>query len=412
MLALVIAGEAVFFLPFTLPRVFRPTMLDVFGITNFELGTMFSAYGVVAMLSYFFGGPLADRVPARNLMSWALVMTSAGGLVLATIPSNLIMTLIYAGWGMTTILMFWAALIRATREWGGTAFQGRAFGILDSGRGLSAAVIGTVGVTLMASMLPEEVRSASLEQRTGSLQAVILIFSAVTFLVAILVWFALPSGTIKGKHNFQSDLAGVVRIIRMPVVWLNATILLCAYVGYKITDDFSLYAQDVLGFDEVRSAGVGTLGLWLRPVAAITAGLLADRFMSSRLIIWSFAFITLGALGAGLGIFPAQPLLPHVFLFILVASGVYALRVLYYACMEEAGVPLVLTGTAVGVISVVGYTPDIFVGPMMGWLLDRSPGPEGHAHLFLALCAFSVVGLGASIAFRRLITQTRGNEGE
>ena len=59
--ALIIAGESVFLLPFVLARVFRPTLLDVFDLTNLELGAAFSAYGIIAMAAYFLGGPLADR---------------------------------------------------------------------------------------------------------------------------------------------------------------------------------------------------------------------------------------------------------------------------------------------------------------------------------------------------------------
>ena len=403
MIALILSGEAIFFLPFILPRVFRPTILDVFGISNLELGSMFSAYGVIAMVSYFFGGPLADRFPARNLMAGALMMTAAGGLVLVSIPSILVMTVIYAFWGFTTILLFWAALIRATREWGTADIQGKAFGFLDAGRGLSAALISTVGVTMMSYMLPAEVQSASMVERTNSLKTVILLFSGFTFLISFFVLYALPSGTVKGSHSFTSDLEGVKRILKMPVIWFHAIILLCAYVGYKITDDFSLYAQDVLRFDEVKSAGVGSLALWLRPMAAIAAGVLADRFLSSRMIVYSFILLVLGSLPAGLGLFGENPLLPHFLMLLCIGVAVYALRVLYYAVLEEAGIPLALTGTAVGVISVVGYTPDIFVGPLMGWLLDSSPGPVGHHHLFLVMCGFALVGLIASIWFRILI---------
>ena len=64
---LILAGEAVFILPFVLPRIFRPTVLDVFQLTNVELGFCFSVYGLVAMVSYLFGGPLADRYPPRKL---------------------------------------------------------------------------------------------------------------------------------------------------------------------------------------------------------------------------------------------------------------------------------------------------------------------------------------------------------
>jgi len=144
LISLIIAGESIFFLPFVLARIFRPSLLVVFNITNTELGTYFSIYGIVAMLSYFFGGPLADRFPARYLLSLALWLTGLGGFVMAFVPIKGIMVILYTFWGLTTILLFWAALIRATREWGGLDFQGRAFGWLEGGRGATAALLGTL----------------------------------------------------------------------------------------------------------------------------------------------------------------------------------------------------------------------------------------------------------------------------
>ena len=84
--ALIVAGESVFLLPFVLARVFRPTLLDVFGLTNLELGTAYSVYGIVAMAAYFFGGPLADKFRARTMLAVALTSTAAGGLVMMTVP--------------------------------------------------------------------------------------------------------------------------------------------------------------------------------------------------------------------------------------------------------------------------------------------------------------------------------------
>ena len=42
LVTLIAAGEAIFLLPFVLDRVFRPTFLDVFGVTTLQLGTVFS----------------------------------------------------------------------------------------------------------------------------------------------------------------------------------------------------------------------------------------------------------------------------------------------------------------------------------------------------------------------------------
>jgi len=85
-LFLILAGEAVFILPFVLTRIFRPTYLEVFDINNLQLGTCFSVYGIVALFSYLFGGLLADKYHPRYLMSIALILTAIGGLFLSTFP--------------------------------------------------------------------------------------------------------------------------------------------------------------------------------------------------------------------------------------------------------------------------------------------------------------------------------------
>ena len=111
------------------------------------------------------GGRLADRFPARNLMSIALWMTSLGGFVMASLPSSLVMKILYVFWGFTTILIFWAAMIRATREWGGPGFQGRAFGWLEGGRGGTAALIGTIAFFLFSYYSGESPAGASMHSR-------------------------------------------------------------------------------------------------------------------------------------------------------------------------------------------------------------------------------------------------------
>ena len=63
--------------------------------------------------------------------------------------------------------------------------------------------------------------------------------------------------------------------------------------------------------------------------------------------------------------------------------------------------PAALTGTAVGLVSVVGFAPDIFLGPVTGWLLDHNPGAGGHRQVFLLFAALSGLGLLASLALGR-----------
>ena len=408
LLALVVAGESVFFLPFVLARIFRPTLLEVFGLTNLELGMAFAAYGVVAAMAYFPGGPLADRFCPRNLLTIALVSTAAGGLLLLTLPSLQALKALYAYWGFTTIALFWAALIRATREWGAESSQGSAFGLLDGGRGLLTALTGSVMVALYAFLLPEEVESASLQVRASAFKQIILLVSLMTLGAAGLVWVTLP----KRRPNERTErkgirLSGIARVLRMPTVWLQAVLILCAYVGFKATDDFSLYAKDVLGMNEVDAAKAGTVSLWMRPIAAIGAGFLADRVGASRMTIVSFALLLLGSLGLASGLLNETTVWLYFVTIVCASLGIFALRGLYYAVMKEGTVPLAHTGTAVGFVSVIGYTPDIFMGPMMGVLLDRSPGSAGHQNVFILVAGFACVGLLAGLVFHWFRHQSR-----
>ena len=141
MLGLILAGEAVFVLPFNLARFFRPTVLEVLGFTNTQLGAAQGVYGVVAIGAYIFGGPIADRFEARKLLAISLWATALGGLYLATFPDVQGARFLWGFFGLTTILFFWAALIKATRDWGGVDTQGRAYGLLDGGRGALAALL-------------------------------------------------------------------------------------------------------------------------------------------------------------------------------------------------------------------------------------------------------------------------------
>ena len=404
LLLLILSGESIFILPFVLPRVFRPTVLEVYDLDNVELGLCFSIYGIVALVSYFFGGPLADKYPPRKLIAIALWMTSLGGLVFASFPGFLVLQILYGYWGFTTIFLFWPSLIKATRVWGGTSSQGKAFGLLDGGRGLVGALFGAMGVLVFSLYISSEVADLTIAESRSAFRNVILISATVAGLVGLLVWFFLKQDADTEKEIIMDKirLKEIGEVLRLPAVWLLMIIILCAYVGYKITDVFSLYARDVMLYDQVQSAQVGTFLLFLRPIIGVLIGILADRTNTTLWLVISFVISFFGALLFASGIISDADTVLFFLSIIIVATGVYAARSLYFAVMEKGQIPLVLTGTAVGIISLVGYTPEIFAGPAMGYLLDNSPGELGHQHVFWMLSCFALVGGVASWFYFKL----------
>ncbi len=403
LLLLILAGEAVFILPFVLPRIFRPTVLDLFNLDNVELGLCFSAYGAIAMASYFFGGPVADRFPPRKLIAVSLWSTAIGGFFMATYPSVSQLQVLYGFWGFTTIFLFWSPMIKATRVWGGQKSQGKAFGISDGGRGLVGAAIGSLGVVILAVLAPDLNESASIFDRQNDFKFVIWLFSGFIILVGILIWKFLKFEDKPEDEDILKRLSirQLNSVLKIPSVWLLMVIVLCAYVGYKVTDIFSLYAKEVMGYNEVDSAQIGTFLLVMRPIVGISFGLIADRTNTSFWLWISFLLSVLGSLLFANGIISPNTTGLFFFSSIFLATGVYALRALYYAVMEKGQIPLVLTGTAVGLISLVGYAPDIFAGPAMGYLLDQNPGELGHQYVFLMLSAFSALGAVAAYIFHK-----------
>jgi sugar phosphate permease len=401
---LILSGELIFLLPYVLARVFRPTFLEVFNLTNLQLGGLFSIYGTVAILSYVYGGVLSDKFKPKILIALSLFFTALGGLLLATYPSYFMLQLLWGYWGFTTVFLFWGAMIKATRVWGGSKNQGEAFGLLDGGRGLVAASMGTLGVLIFSLFLTNDIELASLPERKNAFRYVILFSSFIVFLTGILVIILMKSSQEGVTNRNASLIPNIKSILKIQSVWLIMFIIIAAYVGYKVTDIYSLYASDVMNFNNLEAANIGSLQMYLRPLVCLLIALFANNKSYIHLIIIGFIIMLIGALIFSFGI--VQVDMNYVFFFslIVVATGTYAIRALYFSLMQEGRIPLVLTGTAVGVISVVGYTPDIFASPVIGYLLDTYPGIVGHQYVFSMLVVFSILGLWASIKFAKLVT--------
>ncbi len=405
-LLLILGGEAVFILPFVIARIFRPTYLTVFEIDNTGLGSCFMIYGIVAVISYFFGGYLADRFAPGKLMGTALVLTAAGGVYLLSYPALLGLQLLFGYWGFTTIFLFWAPMIKATRLWGGETNQGKAFGFLEAGRGLVAATIGLIGVFIFANLIGAEVKEATMVDRQYAFQTVVLFAAIFVGLVGVLIFIflRLPQTTAILKTERSKAVRDYIICLKLPSVRWLMCIVLCAYVGYKTTDFIPQYAADVLGENEVISANVATFLLYLRPLVALVIGFIATKKNPGLLML--FGFLTMGMVGL---VFASGLVAFSFFAVFLISTfllglGVYGVRTLYFAVFNEGKIPVYLTGTAVGIISVVGYLPDIFMGPLSGYFLDYFEPSTGHRLLYAFLFVMATLGF---LATKKFISSTK-----
>lgn len=402
MFALIVAGEAIFLLPFILIRVFKPIIREAFVITDAQLGEVQAFYGITALISYFFGGFIADKWEARKLIAISIFLTGLGGIWMVSIPSIFALKFLYGFWGVSTILLFWAALIKATRDWGDTHTQGISFGLLDGGRGAFAASIATFGSFIPLLFFPEDMSTVTLADKVVTIQYIIGFITIVVLLVSVFVWRTIP----KSQHSESSqkinfDAKQVFSLLLKPKIIFHAIIIVCAYSAYKLTGTYTTYAKDVWGFNLQDASYFGVAIQWMRPIAAITIGWLADKYMASKLSLVSFSLMLLASLILGFGLFEKQAVALSMSTFFMMVIGTYSLRGLYFAIIEEAKTPANLTGTVVGIISVVGFTPDIFMSLLSGYMLGKDPTIVEYQNLFQLFTIFPLVGLITVIGFRK-----------
>lgn len=404
MLTLIIAGEAIFLLPFILMRVFKPIIRDVFVISDAQIGEAQALYGLTAVISYFIGGFLADKWQARKLLTLSLILTAFGGFWMTMIPSINSLKILYAFWGVSTILLFWASLIKATRQWGNKNNQGLSFGLLDGGRGFFAASIALFGASILTYFFPKNALEISQETKIETLQYIIGAITCIVFLIAFLVWKFLPKDDVKNlnteaKFNFKKAFS----LIKQKKIIYHSLIIFCAYCAYKLTGVYGTYAKDVWNFSLQEATYFAVFIQFLRPLSAISIGYVADKFLPSKILIPSFILLIFCSLLLGSGVFKNQIIAFSFTSFILMAFGTYALRGLYFAIIEETNTPLQFTGTLVGIISVVGFTPDIFMSLFNGYMLGENPTINEYENLFLTFTIIPIIGLIAALGFRKSI---------
>ena len=109
-------------------------------------------------------------------------------------------------------------------------------------------------------------------------------------------------------------------------------------------------------------------------------------------IVLLLGFLTFAFLPGTTGWIPAM-----VFNLVIVSMAVFGLRGIYFALVHTSGIPFRVTGVAVGVISMIGLSPDIFMPLLGGMLLDTYHGAEGYQYFFLFVCGMCCLGIIATL---------------
>ncbi|WP_168793844.1 MFS transporter [Paraburkholderia aromaticivorans] len=408
LILLVIAAGAIYPILY-LRQVYQPTMLEVFHITDSQLGYLYSSLGTIFLLSYLPSGWLADRIAPRLLICFSLIATGLLGLWYSTAPSFPMLMMIFGGWGLSTGLTFWAAVIKRVTMIAGTHEQGRFFGLLDGGRGLIEAMLATIAITLFAWMTQTKG-----EPVAAGFKLVIYLYAFLCIALGVVLALVKdPQGTedaaanraARQRNNVLVDLKTLAKI---PELWLVAAIVFCGYQVFWATYSFSAYLHEgEIGLTVVMAGTITTLKLWMRPIGGIGGGFLGDRYSKVSVLVIALFLAALSLLG----LMAAPRISSHVLLvFLVLFIGIltYAIRGLYWSLLDRCNIPVATMGLAIGLISVLGYSPDVFLPLINGYLTQTFPGVFGYQLYFGYVAVMAALGGFAGLALRNMLNRKEG----
>lgn len=406
LIVITIAGAMIYGLPY-FRSYFYDSYLSTYHLTNTQMGAFGSMFGVFGMISYLFGGVVADMVSPRKLMSASLILTGVGGFLHLMHPSYVMLLAIYAMWGFTSLFAFWPSLLKSLREIANDDEQSKAYGFMDGGRGIVYAIDGACIVTIFGYF-------SKVSNDAAGLNGVITYYSIIAVVLGILVFILLkdskPSDSAEkaGKPE-QSDkisVSQVIEVIKMPAVWILSAILCCTYVMNIAFYYFTPYATSRFGMAATAGAFITIAAQYVRPVASFGGGIFGDKIGRSKVMYVTFSMMAIGTLL--MVVMGNMSSTLFIVLCILIYAGMYGGYSLVFSMMEEGGIPIRVAGTAIGLVCTLGYLPEVVVPFASGKLLDTF-GESAYRYMFIGITIIMVIGIVMLTVWDRYVKKIKKN---
>ena len=369
-IALGLAGGSIYFIPYV-KYVFYDAQIAAMGINNTQSGLLLTMYTIGNMVLYIPGGYLADKVSTKKALIISLVATSVLTWVYAFSLNFVVSMIIWLGLSFSTAFVFWSALMKAVRIVGTEEEQGFMYGLYYACNGIAAAL--TSFISLYAyNTAGEDIKSGFVRGVNAS--------GVVVLIAAICLVFLMKEDA--GKVTTESDddkisLPMVGKVLKSPVVWILSIVILCGYGLKSSVSYFNPYLTEVVGVSAVNSGIFSIINNYLLLLLAPVGGILADKVFKSTCKWLSVSFVILAVLFGGVLLIPSDisPMVASIYTLLPGAVTMMMYGVVF-SSVSEAGISRTMTGTVIGISSIIGYLPDSIYSVLFGKWLEI-----GRAHV-------------------------------
>lgn len=400
LLLLAIGAGSIFQLPYIRESFYIPIQ-NAMNLTNAQMGALTAWYAIVATPAYFLGGIVADKFSPKIMLTFSFIATGLLGLWFSTFPGYEISRIIFALMGLTTVMTYWSSVIKATRMLGTSEEQGRLFGLQEGLRGFVNAGI-VFAMTAVFAHYTNNVHGAAWAIR----------FCAAELIAVGILCFIFIKGNSEEKSEPLKDIfVGMFRCFKYPRVWMLTGIVFTAYSIYALMSYINTYAVNFCGMSEASAATLGGVRYLLQGIGGICGGFLADKLHSRLKTIGIFAGL-LSLSWAAFIFIPGETamLMPVLGNFCFGVILVYSIRSLYFADIDEACLPVHLTGRVSGILSCFGYLPDVFLLTLTGSWLDSYAGKTGYNMIFVYAVAMGLLCMIISFSLYCIIKKKKQSD--
>ena len=324
---------------------------------NTFIGDFGMAFGIVSMLGYPFGGIFADRFNEKWLLIAGGVLMGVCSFWFGTVPGKAAIIIIHLLYGVGTSFLIWSAYLKLTRKMGNAQEQGRMFSTSEFVRGVFGMLIGFVGVGLLGrAVLPSG--EISPQQLGIQWRNLMFISGGLFFLFAALVFFFIPSKVIGAEESETQtqeafSIKNVLQVLKMPGTWLISALVFCCFSFTSAGNGYlGAYTVNILGISETTASTFAIIRNYIiAAVMTFAIGFISDRIGSKAKTLG--IYLTVASVLCAALIFTKNSFvlcLAVSFAFAIIYSG---MRGIYFATLNEVGIPLSMTGIATGIISML-----------------------------------------------------------
>ncbi|MFB2828400.1 MFS transporter [Aeromonas jandaei] len=403
---LVLGGGTVFKLS-SIKDVFYVPMQNDWGLTNTQIGLGFTVYTIVQTIGLFLSLYISDRYSKKILLPFGLIGVGLCGLYLSTLPSFTGYLICFAAMAFFGDVLFWPVLLKAVRLLGTKAEQGRMFGFLEAGRGVVDVIVASGALFVFVAFG---------EGKEG-MQAGLLFYAIVTITVGVFTYFIVDDDEkleCSEGHSVNVEVfKGVKHVLSSINVWLAAFGIFFVYAAYCGITYFIPFLKDIYMLPVALVGAYGIINQYaLKMVGGPIGGFLVDKIAKSPTVYLKWSFL-LSAVAMFVFVqLPHQTMNVYIGITATLGFGaiIFSQRAIFFAPMDEIGIPRKYAGSAMAFGCIIGYMPAMFAYTLYGSILDNYSGITGYNYIFGIMIVFSLLGFGCStILVRRLKNNTKSD---